>query len=84
MPQMACQTENIFREAREALMLTRGVAADEIGVGERSLARYELGESVPSPDVVSGMSRLYGKRVVEIYCTQICPLARQRKAKLLH
>ena len=65
----------MFVEARKQAKMSRQEAAHRLHVGERTLARYEKGESVPPPDVVRGMVRLYNRpEMTRKYCLRYCPL----------
>lgn len=56
---MANSTENDLRSCRELRDLTQWAAAQAIGISEYTLARWEKGESVPEPDDVWRLEKLY-------------------------
>ncbi|MBO8169316.1 MAG: helix-turn-helix transcriptional regulator [Thermoanaerobacteraceae bacterium] len=50
-----------IREAREQAGMTAVEAADQIGVSDRQLLRYEHGQSKVAPDIVLRMAEVYRK-----------------------
>lgn len=80
MPEITCQDpRNIYKMARNGVGKSRLDAAYELHLSDRTLARYELDESVPSPDVVDAMAVLYAARdLTAVYCSDICPNGKPR------
>lgn len=75
---------NIYREAREKYNennpnpLNREDAADKLHVSVATLGRYETGESEPNPEVVYGMSKVYGNPVLRRkYCSECCLIGKE-------
>jgi transcriptional regulator with XRE-family HTH domain len=65
----------MLKAARNAAGLSREEAAHRLHVGSRTLACYELGETLAPPDVVMGMSRVYDDPTLPAdYCASICPI----------
>ncbi len=65
----------MYRDAREAVGMSRDGAAYRLHVGTRTLAYYEAGERTPGPDVVLGMSREYRRPDMTLrYCRGRCPI----------
>ncbi len=65
----------MLKAARNAARLSREEAAHRLHVGSRTLASYELGETLAPPDVVMGMSRVYDDPTLPAdYCAKICPI----------
>lgn len=57
---MAECTNIDLRRAREAAKLARWQAAQQTGVSEETLRRWETGETRPEPDDVWNLERIYG------------------------
>jgi transcriptional regulator with XRE-family HTH domain len=65
----------MLKAARNAARLSREEAAHRLHVGSRTLASYELGETLVPPDVVMGMSRVYDDPTLPAdYCAILCPI----------
>jgi len=65
----------MLKKARNAAGLSREEAAHRLHVGSRTLASYELGETLAPPDVVMGMSRVYDDPTLPAdYCAILCPI----------
>ena len=65
----------MLKAARNAARLSREEAAHRLHVGSRTLASYELGETLAPPDAVMGMSRVYDDPTLPAdYCAKICPI----------
>ena len=65
----------MLKAARNAAGLSREEAAHRLHVGSRTLASYELGETLAPPDVVMGMSRVYDDPTLPAdYCAILCPI----------
>ena len=65
----------MLKKARNAAGLSREEAAHRLHVGSRTLASYELGETLAPPDVVMGMSRVYDDPTLPAdYCVKVCPI----------
>jgi len=65
----------MLRKARNAAKLSREEAAHRLYVGSRTLADYELGRTVPPPDVVLRMAEVYQEpELTADYCAKICPI----------
>lgn len=73
---MRCQpTQNIYKTARLGAEKSRLDASFELHIANSTLARYEMDEVVPSPDVVDAMAVLYAARdLTAVYCSEICPI----------
>lgn len=75
---------NIYREAREQFNennenpLNREEAAHKLHVSVATLGRYETGESIPNPEVVCSMSKVYNKPVLRrMYCSDCCLIGKE-------
>ena len=55
---MSKSCTNIYRKARNQAGLTREDAAYQLHIGERTLAAYESGESIPNGNLVNDMIEL--------------------------
>lgn len=65
----------MLRKARNAIGLSREEAAHRLYVGSRTLASYELGETIAPPDVVMKMAEVYGEPTLPAdYCAKVCPI----------
>lgn len=65
----------MLKKARNVTGLSREEAAHQLHVGSRTLASYELGETLAPPDVVMGMSRVYDDPTLPAdYCATVCPI----------
>lgn len=65
----------MLRKARNATGLSREEAAHRLYVGSRTLASYELGETIAPPDVVMRMSEVYQEPTLPAdYCAKVCPI----------
>ncbi len=65
----------MLRKARNATGLSREEAAHQLYVGSRTLASYELGETIAPPDVVMRMSEVYQEPTLPAdYCAKVCPI----------
>ena len=76
-------TEKIFRESRLSFKGANGkpismqTAADELFIDYKTVERYELGEQIPSPEMICRMSRLYNDPALRrVYCTEICDIGK--------
>lgn len=64
--------------------VTQEEAADRIGVGVRTLVRYEEGSVLPPPDVILRASEVYGQpSLCARYCREMCPIGQATKADVL-
>jgi transcriptional regulator with XRE-family HTH domain len=64
--------------------MTQEEAADRIGVGLRTLVRYEDGGVLPPPDVILRASEVYGQpSLCARYCREMCPIGQATKADVL-
>lgn len=67
----------MYRVARKALRMSREEAAAALHIGTKTLANYEDGKSIPPPEVVLEMSRLYGKPLLpHRYCRENCAIGK--------
>jgi len=80
----------MLREARHSTArdgkrpMTQEEAADRIGVGLRTLVRYEDGGVLPPPDVILRASEVYGQpSLCARYCRELCPIGQATKADVL-
>ncbi len=65
----------MLRAAREKAGLSREEAAHQLFVGNRTLASYELGETVAPQDVVMRMAIVYSDPTLPAdYCSTVCPI----------
>lgn len=65
----------MLKAARNAAGLSREEAAHRCFIGARTLADYELGKTVPPPDVVMRMAEVYGEPALTAdYCAKVCPI----------
>ena len=65
----------MLRAAREKAGLSREEAAHRLYVGTRTLASYELGESVAPQDVAMRMAEVYEDPTLPAdYCAKVCPI----------
>ncbi len=76
--------ENIYREAREKYNednpnpMSREEAVEKLHISVATLGRYETGESVPNPDVVHAMSKVYEDPALRReYCSECCPIGKE-------
>ena len=74
---------SIFRESRMAHAdgdgkpLSMQRAADELYIDYKTLSRYELGEQLPSHEMVCRMSRLYVDPALRrIFCAEMCDIGK--------
>lgn len=64
--------------------MTQEEAADRIGVGVRTLVRYEEGSVLPPPDVILRASEVYQQpSLCARYCRELCPIGQATKADVL-
>lgn len=64
--------------------ITQEDAADRIGVGVRSLVRYEDGSVLPPPDVILRASEVYRQpSLCAGDCRELCPIGQATKADVL-
>ncbi len=74
----------MYREFRNAANMTRENASEEIGVAERTLAKYESGEIIPDAGKVLKMSQVYKDlELTHWYCRNTCPIGRAFKYEVL-
>lgn len=65
----------MLRAAREKAGLSREEAAHRVYVGNRTLASYELGETIAPPDVIMRMAEVYSEpALLADYCPTVCPI----------
>jgi len=75
---------DVYRIARKAARLSREEAAFRLHVGARTLANYEDGKSVPPPEVVLEMGRVYNNRwLPHRYCRMYCAIGRAYRYAIL-
>jgi len=66
---------NMYMQARQGTGLCREEAAHRLYIGSRTLARFELGQVVPPPDIVLRMVKLYRQPALSArYCSEACPI----------
>jgi transcriptional regulator with XRE-family HTH domain len=80
----------VLREARHSTArdgkrpMTQEEAADRIGIGLRTLIRYEEGSVLVPPDVILRASEVYGQPALcNRYCRELCPIGQATKADVL-
>jgi len=74
----------MYKQARKLARLTLEEAAFSIGIGVRTLCRYEAGEKHPPADVITGMIKAYHRfDLAEHYCKNVCPLGQVWKKLIL-
>lgn len=62
----------MFREARNAVGLSREEAAQRLYIGTRTLSDYESGRTIAPPDVVLRMAELYQEpELTADYCAKV-------------
>lgn len=70
---------NIYRKARNIAKKSRFEAAGELYMSDRTLARYELDETVPSPESVARMAQAYNAPwLTKKYCCNVCEIGRRK------
>jgi len=75
----------MYMHARKEANLSREEAAFKLHVGTRTLAKYEAGETVPPPEVVLAMSRLYKiPWLTQHYCKQNCAIGKAYSYEVLN
>ncbi|MBE3586538.1 MAG: helix-turn-helix domain-containing protein [Thermoanaerobacter sp.] len=74
----------MYMEAREAAGMTQKEAAERLHIGIRTLRAYELGDVVPSPEIVLEMSRIYRRPDLTMrYCRGVCAIGRAYSYEVL-
>ena len=77
------RASTMYVVSRKNAEITRTNSADGLFISDRTLARYELGEGTPGPDVALAMSKLYkDPRLADRYCLEVCPIGRERAAPI--
>lgn len=75
----------MFRSAREIVGISQEAAAFQLHIGHRTLCDYEKHKTVPPPDVVLGMSRVYDKpEMTQVYCRQYCAIGQAYSYEILN
>lgn len=75
----------MYRAARQACGLSREEAAFRLHIGSRTLANYESGETVPPPEVVLAMSKLYQQPwLTQHYCRRCCAIGEKFSYEILN
>lgn len=65
----------MLRDARRKANLSIEAAADELHIAARTLVNYESGASIPPPEVVLAMTRLYSDPwLAPHYCRHSCAI----------
>lgn len=65
----------MLRKARTTAGITREEAAHRLYIGTRTLACYELGQTIAPPDVVMKMAEVYSEPTLPAdYCSKVCPI----------
>lgn len=65
----------MYKEARKRAGLSIEEAAFQLHIAPRTLCKYEAGETVPPPETVLGMSRLYkAPRLPRLHCRLDCAI----------
>lgn len=65
----------MYRDARKRVGLSIEAASEQLHVAPRTLLNYEHGDSVPPPEVVLAMSRLYRVPwMTQVYCRERCAI----------
>ena len=76
--EMAKNTNNIYRIAREHLGWSREVAAEELGMSDDKLERIENDKQSPNPQDVKIMSNVYhAPELCNLYCHHQCEVGHQ-------
>lgn len=74
----------MYKEARKHAGFSLEEAAFRLHVGTRTLAKYEAGETMPPPEVVLAMSRLYQiPWLTQRYCRGNCAIGRAYSYEVL-
>ena len=68
--------KTVYQVSRIMAGLTRSDAAYSLGLSERTLARYEGGESSPDDAVVANMANLYKDRMLAVQHIMLSPVGR--------
>lgn len=67
----------MYRGARKRARLSIEEAAFRLHIAPRTLCKYEAEESIPPPEVVLEMSKLYGcPDITQRYCRECCAIGR--------
>lgn len=75
----------MFRSARQSINISQEAAAFSLHIGSRTLNDYEKHKTVPPPDVVLGMSRLYEKpEMTQKYCKDYCSIGQAYSYEILN
>jgi len=75
----------MFKSARKATGMSIDEASFRVHVAPRTLVKYEAGETVPPPEVVLGMSRVYRKpEMTQEYCRHNCAIGRVYSYEILN
>lgn len=79
MSEVTCQKlPNMYTMSRLKAKKSRFDAAWELHISDRTLARYELAESIPPPDIVDNMAKVYSHPgLTAIYCSDVCPIGQK-------
>ncbi|MEG6521098.1 hypothetical protein [Desulfotomaculum sp. 1211_IL3151] len=77
------QCKNVYMLARiGAGFKSRADASEFLPIGERTLAKIETGEKVPSPEEISVMADTYNRqKLLYEYCSELCPVGKQIAVK---
>lgn len=74
----------MYKEARKRAGLSIEEAAFRLHIGTRTLIKYEAGETIPPPEVVLEMSRLYRVPwMTQHYCREHCAIGRAYSYEVL-
>lgn len=74
----------MYRVARKAARMSREEAAFRLHVGARTLANYEDGKSVPPPEVVLEMGKVYNNPwLPHRYCRMHCAIGKAYRYAIL-
>lgn len=80
---MKNNSTNIFRKSRESTKekVSMQRAAEKLFIDYKQLSRYETGETMPTPNMVLRMSKLYNDPALRRrYCTEVCDIGKQDQA----
>lgn len=75
----------MYRNARKRVGLSIEEAAMQIHISSRSLNNYEQQSTIPPPDVVIQMDRVYQEpKLSAWYCSQVCDIGKKYCYELLN
>jgi len=77
--------QKVYTSARKDAGFSIEEAAYRVNVASRTLIKYEHGETIPGPDVVLAMSRVYKRPwMTQIYCKECCAIGQAYSYEVLN